>query len=153
MIQNIVRCIAAAGFVAFAGSAHAQTCAAPIELAPNSTAYGSTCGHPRIADAFCDGTPNPGPNVIYRLVLEQASDVEFAIGSTSPAFEPALYVSDGGCLSTRCASALRPAQTLPAGDYWIIVAAASTSADGSCGSFGLANVVTPADTIFSGSFD
>jgi len=149
-MKHSILALAAACALA-AADAGAQTCAAPALLAPNSMVQGSTCGFPKLADVFCDGTPNPGPNVVYRLTLEQASEVEFAIGSTS--FEPALFVSDEACGHGRCVSAIQSGQPMPAGDYWVVVAAAEGSAEGTCGTFTLANAVTPAETIFSDSFD
>lgn len=155
MIPNSIRCIVAAGMIALAGGVRAQTCAAPLPLAANDTVYGSTCGGLKLADAFCDGTVNPGPNTVYRFSLAETSTVEFALGSMSPPFDPAMYVSDSDCASNRCAIALRPAQIMPPGDYWIIVGASSPSSEGSCGNFILSNLVTPvaADTIFSATFD
>ncbi len=153
MITDSVRSIAAAILLAITVDAGAQTCAVPRPLAPNTIVEGATCGVPKIADTFCDGTPNPGPNIVYRLTLEQPSDVELMIGTTSPPFEPTVYLSDAACSSGRCVSALEPVQTLPAGDYWIIVGASEVSSDGACGAYTLANFVSPANTIFSGSFD
>lgn len=155
MNPNVIRSVALASVCVLAADLHAQTCVAPLTLEPNTTVPGSTCGHQKVTDVFCDGTPNPGPNVVYRLSLPEPSTVDFAIGTTSPPFDPAVHVSDGSCASHRCASTVHPAQTLPAGDYWVIVGASDQSTEGSCGNYLLANFVTPApaETIFSDSFD
>lgn len=152
MITKLLR-LAAVGALLASSGAPAQTCSAPIPLVPDSTTYGTTCGASRIAESFCDGTPNPGPNVVYHLTLEHPGVVDFMIGSLSPGFDPTLYVSTGDCIAGGCASAFDPAEPFPAGDYWIVVAASSASPVGSCGSFVIANTVTPSEAIFSDTFD
>lgn len=140
------------------GPAAAQTCAAPFPLIPNTTLPGTTCGGEHVADYFCGDIANPGPNVVYRFVLDSEQTVQLFISGID--FEPAMYLMDGEhpcdaapCIGIGGATAPNHRTNLPPGSYWLIVAAAPYSPDATCGSFMLGNDMTPTDETFSNGFE
>jgi len=132
---------------------HAQTCAAPLPLVPDSPVWASTCG----AQNF--GTRDfSGPGAVLVFDLQQASSVYFTLSGIA-GFDPQVCVTDaanecgtGPCLATGDASSTVVLDGLPAGSYRAIVTASPFSAPGSCGGFGLMNAVMP-DTILADGFD
>jgi hypothetical protein len=139
--------LAVLAFIA-SGSLRAQSCDAPLAFAPNSSAAASTCG-----------SPGAEPSTVFRFTLEQPYVVDFSLAG-GPGFDPALCVVDAAdpcntrpCLAAGSRSRPLMQNSLPAGTYWLIVAATPDSAPGTCGSFMLANEATPLDVVYANGFD
>lgn len=135
-------------------AAHAQTCASPLPLPPDSPTWASTCG----AQTF-DTNDLSGPGAVLSFTLDQPGSVSFMLSGT-PGFEPQVCVTDvegqcgtSPCLATGDASTPALLDGLPPGSYRAIVTASPFSAPGACGAFGIIESVAPGETILSNGFD
>ena len=141
-------------------SGRAQTCAAPIVLTPGTTVTASTCDGLRVADTFCGGVPNPGPNTVFRFDVSSPLSGHLTLISGSTSFAPVMYLMDGAascdsapCLATGDTTTPIAFDGLAPGGYWLVIAAPPNASSDACGAFALSNDATELDSIFADGFD
>ena len=147
-MKLISACLVVAA-VAIANSAAAQTCANPVPYQGNLTPAlsGTTCGGDTTAAGYCGGNLDaPGPAFVMRSTLNfhrTATSITVNGGAGYDAIILMSQVSDGcgtnaPCVATGDASSPINLSTVPDGDYYLIVTAATFDVPGSCGTFTVA---------------
>jgi hypothetical protein len=140
--------------------APAQSCAAPIALIAGNTYMGSTCEGTHVADTFCGGLANPGPNTVFRFAVGPPLAGQLTLVAQSAEFTPVMYLMDGAqpCDSAPCVAVGDtftpiPFDGLAPGEYWLVIAAAPSATPGSCGEFSLSNDASPVESILANGFE
>lgn len=153
----LAACVACAG----AGTADAQSCAAPQPLPQGGSTSADTCVGIREADTLCAGAfDNPGPNTVFSFFLSVPYHGEFQLASHTIGFVPVMYLSSSAepcdiaaCVASGGIGTPLPVDGLAVGAYRLIVGAASDSPPGSCGVFTLSYDLTAQEPIFADGFD
>lgn len=141
----------------------AQTCTVPAAWPGNGQLFaGTTCGGERVAESFCNSNyGNPGPNFVVRIFLNHTATAITLTGGES-GFDLVMYLADGAdsCDSARCVAEGSPGTPInlagiPAGEYWLFIAAAEQNQTGACGAFVLTadGDLSGNDVIFADGFE
>lgn len=140
--------------------AFAQSCFAPIPLIAGITSNASTCDGTHVADTFCGGVNNPGPNTVFRFTVGPPLTGQLTLAAQSAGFTPVMYLMDGAepCDSAPCFSVGDtftpiPFDGLNPGEYWLVVAAEPNAEPGTCGEFALSNNASVVNSIFTDGFE